>query len=68
MQIQFDRTGGFAGILRECSFSTDSMPEQECQQLTALVNSSRFFELPPVVNPPGPMADRFQYRISIHSE
>ncbi len=67
MQIQFDRTGGFAGIRQHHSFSSDSMPAEEQQQLTALLNSARFFELPAVIRAQGPGADQFQYKISVQT-
>lgn len=68
MLIQLDRTGGFAGISRKASFSTDSMPADEQQKLTALVNSCRFFETPSTVRSANPGADQFQYKISVQSE
>lgn len=68
MQIQFDRTGGFAGIRQLHTFSSDSLSAEDQQQLAALLNSANFFDLPSVIRAQGSSADQFQYKISIQTE
>jgi hypothetical protein len=63
MRIQFERSGGFAGITRKASVDTSRLPPAEKAQLESLVNAADFDRIPPPK--PGPSADRFQYRLTI---
>jgi hypothetical protein len=63
MRIQFERSGGFAGITRKASVDTSRLPPAEKAQLESLVNAVDFDRIPPPK--PGPSADRFQYRLTI---
>jgi len=63
MRIQFERSGGFAGITRKASVDTSRLPPAEKAQLEALANAVDFARIPPPK--PGPSADRFQYRLTI---
>jgi hypothetical protein len=68
MRIDFERSGGFAGISRTYSFSSDQMPAEEGRKVADLVEASGFFGLPPVIHATEPGADRFQYKITVESE
>ncbi len=63
MRIQFERSGGFAGVTRKASIDTTRLPPAEKAQLEALANAVDFGQIPPPK--PGPSADRFQYRLTI---
>ncbi len=65
MKIQFERTGGFAGIPLRTSIDTDSLDEQSQQTVQNLVESSGFFALPSRLASPTPGADRFQFKVTI---
>jgi hypothetical protein len=67
-QIQFERSGGFAGIRQSHSVSSDTLPPEEEQKMTGLIEAAHFFDLPPVLRSTQPGADRFQYKISVQSE
>jgi len=68
MKIRVQRSGGFAGLQAGTDVDTDSLPKEESQQLKELVDSSSFFELPPVIKSRNPMPDRFSYRITVESQ
>lgn len=68
MQIQFERSGGFAGIRQTHSVSSDALPAEDQKKLTELVQGARFFELPATMRATEPGADRFQYKISVETD
>jgi hypothetical protein len=68
LQIQFERTGGFAGRRLTHSFSAESLPEEERSKLTQLIQEAHFFDLPPVMRGTGARADQFHYKISLKSD
>jgi len=68
MRVSLERSGGFAGISRTHSISSDELPPDEAQEIADLVGQARFFELPPVIRSTAPGADRFQYKITVESE
>jgi hypothetical protein len=68
MRVAIERSGGFAGISRTNSISTDQMPVEEAQKLRELVDASGFYELPSVMHSSGTIADPFQYKITVESE
>jgi len=67
MRVLVERSGGFAGISRTYSFSSDQVPVEDSQKVADLVEASGFFGLPPVIRGTEPGADRFQYRITVES-
>jgi hypothetical protein len=68
MQIQFERSGGFAGMTVAATIDTDQLPAQEADELRALIDAAGFFNLPakPAIASVG--ADQFQYTISVKAE
>jgi hypothetical protein len=68
MHIQFERTGGIAGIRLTHSVSSEVLPAEEKKKLTELVEAARLFELPAMMRATEPGADRFQYKISVETE
>jgi hypothetical protein len=66
MEVQFERSGGFAGITQRYSVSLDSLPEEERRKLTELITNAHFFDQPAVMRSQRG-ADQLQYRISINS-
>jgi len=68
IQIQFERSGGFAGIRQSHSISSDTLSPEEENKIIGLIETAHFFDLPPVLRSTQPGADRFQYKISVQSE
>jgi hypothetical protein len=67
MRVLVERSGGFAGISRTYSFSSDRMPAEEGRRVAELVEAAGFFGLPSVIRATEPGADRFQYKITVES-
>ncbi len=67
MRIEFERSGGFAGMHIKKSLDTDDLEEEEARKLIQLVEESGFFGLPEKL-PPSPGADRFHFVIKVQSE
>ncbi len=68
MKIQFERTGGFAGLKLCRSIDTAELTQAEANQLSTLLRKSRFFDLPESLPGPGPGPDQFHYRLTVESE
>jgi hypothetical protein len=65
MQIEFERSGGFAGMSLKTAIDTKSLPAEEAKQLRQLVDAADFFNLPPKIAPKTPQPDRFQYQLTV---
>ena len=65
MRVEFERTGGVAGIPLTWSPAPDTLPHTDASQLTRLVEASRFFDLAHDTSGAPAGADRFTYRITI---
>ena len=63
MRIQFERTGGFAGMRTVASIDSDSLPPGQAQELRELVDAADFFNLPSRIEDSGEGADQFQYTV-----
>ena len=68
MRVVIERSGGFAGMSRIQSFSTDDMPAEDAQKLRDLVDASAFSELPSVIHSDKPVPDAFRYKITVDGE
>lgn len=67
MRIQFERTGGFAGMRIAVSVDTASLPADEARELIELVEAAQFFGLPPDIQSPTG-ADQFHYKLTVEAE
>ncbi len=66
MHIEFERTGGFAGIRLATGFDIDDLPDDQAGALRQLIEQADFFSLSE--NLLGtPMPDVFQYTLTIGS-
>ena len=45
MRIDYERSGGFANIQLSCHLNTESMPQDQAEELLKLVESSRVFDI-----------------------
>lgn len=64
MQVSFERTGGFAGLRLSIAVDSQSLEQEELEQLQDEVIRADFFHLPDMIDEPA-SADRFEYRISV---
>ena len=67
MNIEFVRTGGFAGMRLTANIDSKDLPKEQAAALEKLVVEARFFELPAEIKPDSPAPDRFDYRVVIDS-
>lgn len=67
MHIQFERTGGFAGMRLAVELTEDDLSEDELKALQTALQQADFFELPQK-STGGGQPDRFIYQITIESE
>ena len=68
MQIEFARTGGFAGLRLTASINTQELPPDQASTVEAMIRDSGFFELPDKLLPPSPAPDRFEYRVTVSTD
>lgn len=65
-RIQFERTGGFAGIRFAADFKPDDLPQEQSKELFNLLDDLDFDELPErLIN--DEVADGFTYSITIET-
>ncbi len=67
MQIEFKRTGGFAGMRLSASVDTQQLRQDQGARLEKMVADVGFFGLPENIKPASPTPDRFEYSISVSS-
>jgi hypothetical protein len=67
-RIQFERTGGFAGIRFAADFELDDLPKEQAHQILELLDDMDFDELPEMLMGNQQVADGFQYSITVVSE
>jgi hypothetical protein len=68
MRIEFERTGGVAGMRVSATIDTDSLSEDQTKKLVELVEASDFFNVAVPSQRSAGGTDRFQYTISISAE
>ncbi len=68
MRIQFERSGGFVGMLVQTTIDTASLPSEEAEKYQQMVENANFFDLPAQITSPSPGADQFQYKVTVEEE
>ena len=66
MRIIFDRSGGFMGLNSSLTIDLDDLPLDQAEALRRLLDESHFFTLTEN-SPTRPIADGFQYTITVES-
>ena len=67
MRIEFERTGGFAGMRVAVTIDTATLAPEDAQKLQEQVASAKFFHLPTSL--PAPTgADSFHYQVTIEDQ
>ncbi len=68
LKIQWERTGGFAGMRMAGSIDSGSLSGEEARRLHQLVEAAGFFELPEELAGPAGGADRFLYTLTVEMD
>jgi hypothetical protein len=69
MKINFERSGGFAGLLTTLSVDTSSLPSEQAAQIQNMVEHANFFNPSSAPPPPkGGPADYYKYKITVETE
>ena len=68
MKIQYERSGGFAGMSVKVNIDTNSLPAETTQSFYQALATARFFELPEKLATTGPSTDQFTHRLTIDDE
>jgi hypothetical protein len=66
--INFERTGGFAGIRLAAEIAMDELSEDQRQEIIKLLDETDFDELPEKLSGKMPIPDGFVYSITVKSE
>lgn len=67
MRIDFERTGGFAGMRLATTIDTTTLPADQAGALQSLIDDAHFFDLPARLPAPPNVADQFNYRVTIEA-
>jgi hypothetical protein len=68
MIIQYERSGGFAGMRVKVNVDTNSLPPETTQSFYQALASARFFELPDKLAATTLGADQFTHHLTIDDE
>jgi hypothetical protein len=68
MKVRLERSGGFAGINKSVFVDTDTLPQNESEQIHNMCDNMNFFNLPSKMETNGNAADLFRYKITVESK
>ncbi len=68
LKVQWERTGGFAGMRMAGSIDSGSLSGEEARRLHQWVEAAGFFELPEELTGPAGGADRFLYTLTVEMD
>jgi hypothetical protein len=67
-KIDFERTGGFAGIRLRAELDMDDLPADQKHEILEILDETDFDKLPEKLSGKMPMPDEFVYCITINSD
>jgi hypothetical protein len=67
-RVDFERTGGFAGLRLAATVDRRRLPPEEAARLDGNLAAAGFFDLPEKIAPAPGGADRFHYRITVEEQ
>ncbi len=67
MRIDYERSGGFAGMRLAAKIDTATLPAEQASALQSAVDAAHFFDLPAKIPAPPQAADQFQYIVTIEA-
>jgi hypothetical protein len=65
MFINFERTGGFAGLKLKTQLDSKDLPDEQSAEFDNLLNEANFFEIPKANTSSQNGPDRFQYKLAV---
>jgi hypothetical protein len=65
MRIDYERTGGFAGMRLAATIDTATLPADQAGALQGAIEAAHFFDLPARIPSPPQVADQFNYHVTI---
>jgi hypothetical protein len=65
MRIDYERTGGFAGIRLAATIDTANLSTEQAKALQDSIAAAHFFDLPAQIPAPPQVADQFHYHVTI---
>ena len=69
LHVEWERTGGIAGMRMAATIDSDSLSREEVDQLRVLVEAAGFFDLPEKIGgPDAGGADRFLYTVAVETD
>jgi hypothetical protein len=68
MRINYERTGGFAGMRLAATIDTAALSPDQANALQEMIEAARFFDLPAQIPAPAQGIDQFQYRVTIEAQ
>ncbi len=68
MLIEYERSGGFAGMRMTTSVDSDALPLEQAEEMRSALEKADFFQLPSRITAETGGADRFQYRVTVHAQ
>ncbi len=68
LRIEYERTGGFAGLKLSIRFDLDDLPKEQEEQLRDLLDALDFFDLPAQILPARPGIDQFTHKIEVEGK
>ena len=68
MRIEFERSGGFAGMRLSGRVETSELPAEQACSLEEAVDAAQFWALPGEIPGHQRGADRFQYVVTVETE
>ncbi|MFT3894891.1 MAG: hypothetical protein QM730_24945 [Anaerolineales bacterium] len=66
-RVQFERTGGFAGIRFAADFKPEELPHDQSKELFELLDDLDFDELPEEMMGEGAVPDSFSYTVTVET-
>jgi hypothetical protein len=67
-QIEFERTGGFAGMRIAADLKFEDLPDEQADTIAELLDDLDFAELPEELMDDSDMPDQFTYTIKVITE
>ena len=68
MRIEFERSGGFAGLRLAATIEVDSLSVEEADELCRLVEEAGFFDLPTLIAGGDARPDQFTYKVTVETQ
>ena len=68
MRIDYERTGGFAGMRLAAQIDTAALPADQARALQDSIEAAHFFDLPARIPASPEVSDQFHYHVAMEAE